>query len=1273
MPFESLVQIEPTAAPRKKMVAGLGCNACPAKKYWKRGIKPIMGKVRGKKLFILAQNPGYYDNKDKIALVGDSGDFFWKELKKVGIRRKDCDVQYAVRCMPVEGKDEDTGRWKNRPPAKDEIACCSKYTSRAIRKSRAIVYLIFGDIAARQICGTEFKKAQSIFWSNTLNAKVYVLDQPYTFLRGVSNAKLTAFRVALAAAASEVTGKYKGDPRYAALEKQDYQWITTIEEAEEEARLIRKAAKKGIRVSFDSEEDYLDKYKKRMPLNMSTCFKPGRARNFCIYYPGIKMERSVRLKMLEIVAGLLSDPDIAKVLHHGVSDDNASRKMYGVKIRNFHFDTEYSTFFKEPSRLAFGLKSLADIDYPEFSGYASIIIPWAIPKDLTSHPEQFQKDAATNLKKSQQDQYNFYRKRGMLRYGQIPKKQFNLYACADADLCKRQEIKTKHVSLPLLSIYVDSAWVLNRMEHNGPLFDFKHYKKLTKLYPPKLEKVKKQLAKIAGKDFNPASPPQVYDWVYNKLKLTYPFDLRKPGAKINTQKATMEFLGRTNKFCRLVALFRKLSKIVTTYLESFEKCAIDNDGRLRTKWWLCLAKGELVLTDRGCIPVEDVKKGYTLISHTGKDRKVTEIFYNGYKELIKIKLANGMHLKTTKNHPYLVNGEWLRADELTVGMHAVVYGAKEIWKDVVGHHSNQVSSWGRVRYRASKQIRHLTKTKEGRLKVSINHKYYRVSKLVADAFIPRDKCKPVVRHKNGYNWDNTIGNLKRGTTADNVNDKVLHGTARKCNLSNKDVVYIRAQSTYHGIQTDLAAKFGVSRETIKDIRNYRYRLTSKSSFVQFKTSEIVSVQLVGTQKTYGLSVYKDESHITQGIVTHNTGTQTGRLSSGGTKNESVDTVINLQNVHGDNNLQNQAIADKQWRKCFDYAASKVKRLVGSGLIRKFKKYANDPKKLYDVRDDDTGKIVKEGLISKIKEKLKNKLWQIAVKRILRKYGNIKIFLGFDFGQIEIRILAMLSGDKNLIADCKSGDIHSKVGHTMTGWAIEKIKKDKKTRTLTKNIHFGIAFGLPPDGVYSFILAKDPNISVTREEVHKYYDAYFARYTRIKKLVAKLQSMAEHKGYVENMFEFRRPLNTSQSSSDDETETTGAYWKNQAINTPVQGSAHHMMLMAVAALRLRKKKYLPLLGIPTMEVHDALYFFVRLKNLLKAAELGKYLLEHEPLRTIKRKFKKVKINLPLEVEGKAGFRLGDTVEIKDLSESDALADMVIETMQKEYMLDLELAA
>lgn len=989
MEFESLVQIEPTKPRPKKMVAGLGCSACPAKKTWKKGINPVFGKVRGKKLFIIAQNPGYNENKEEKELVGASGEWLWKEMKKVGLRRKDCDIQYAVRCMTVDGKDEE-GRWKARTPDKEEIACCSKYTARAIRRSNAKIYIIFGELAARQVCGREFKKKQRIFWSDTLGAKVYCLDHPAFFFRGGSTSRLTAFRVSLAAAAAEVTGKHKGDPRYAALEKQDYQWITTIEEAEEEARLIRRAGAKGIRVSFDSEDDYLEEYKTRMPLNMSTCFKPGRSRIFGLYHPELKMKDSTRRKILGIVAGLLNDPKIPKVLHHGVSDDNVSRRDFGVKIRGFHFDTEYSTFFKDPSRKGFGLKGIADIDYPEFSGYASIIIPWAIPAVPEDATEEFKKQVIATSKKSQQDQYNWYRSRGMLRYSQIPLKQLGLYAGADADLCKRQEIRTKNVSLPLLDVYVDSAWVLNRMELNGPVFDFEHHKKLTQIYPPRLKKVKKQIAKIAGPDFNPASGIQVNHYVYKVLKLEYPFPLKR-GEKINAAKAALEFLGRTNKFCKLVALFRKLSKMVSTYLVSFEKCAIANYGRLRTKWWL-------------------------------------------------------------------------------------------------------------------------------------------------------------------------------------------------------------------------------------------------------------------------------------------TGTRTGRLSSGGTKGESVDTVINLQNVHGDEQLQNQAVADKAWRECYDYAIEKMYKVVGSKLMIKVAKYADNPAKLYDTRDDDTGKVTRAGIISKVKAKLKREAWQNYAERIILKYGNTRIFLGFDFGQIEVRVLAQLSGDKNLIKDCKSGDIHSKVGHTMTGWAIEKIKKDKKTRTLTKNIHFGIMYGLNPDGVYNFILAKDPDITVTREEVHKMYEAYFRRYPGVKRLTEVLRRMAEEKGYVENMFGFRRPLDTNQNNdeNDEETGGGGAYWGNQAINTPIQGAAHHLMLMAVAALRKKKKKYLKLLGIPTMEVHDALYFFVKLKHMIKAFILGKELLEKEPLELVAKKFPKIEWDMPIIVEGKSGFRLGDTVENEGLTESAALAEMVLETYVKECVLDIELA-
>jgi len=163
-------------------------------------------------------------------------------------------------------------------------------------------------------------------------------------------------------------------------------------------------------------------------------------------------------------------------------------------------------------------------------------------------------------------------------------------------------------------------------------------------------------------------------------------------------------------------------------------------------------------------------------------------------------------------------------------------------------------------------------------------------------------------------------------------------------------------------------------------------------------------------------------------------------------------------------------------------------------------------------------------------------------------------------------------------------------------------------------------------------------------------------------------MAEEKGYVENMFGFRRPLNTGEQTEEGDT---GAYWGNQAINTPIQGSAHHLMLMGVATLKRKAKHYLKLLGIPTMEVHDALYFFVRLKDMIRAKMRGKELLEQEPLKIIKKEYPDIKWRMPLVVESKQGFRLGDTVENEGMTEAESLAEMVLETLVKESLLEQEL--
>src|SRR5689334_13041510 len=101
--YENLVQIE--TKNKKLSNDERGCEHCPAKKGFKYGFGPVKGKVKGRKLFIWAQNPGQKEVKKKKELVGPTGELLWKEFAKLGVSRHDCDIQNAVRCLPND-KDE---------------------------------------------------------------------------------------------------------------------------------------------------------------------------------------------------------------------------------------------------------------------------------------------------------------------------------------------------------------------------------------------------------------------------------------------------------------------------------------------------------------------------------------------------------------------------------------------------------------------------------------------------------------------------------------------------------------------------------------------------------------------------------------------------------------------------------------------------------------------------------------------------------------------------------------------------------------------------------------------------------------------------------------------------------------------------------------------------------------------------------------------------------------------------------------------------------------
>jgi len=304
-----------------------------------------------------------------------------------------------------------------------------------------------------------------------------------------------------------------------------------------------------------------------------------------------------------------------------------------------------------------------------------------------------------------------------------------------------------------------------------------------------------------------------------------------------------------------------------------------------------------------------------------------------------------------------------------------------------------------------------------------------------------------------------------------------------------------------------------------------------------------------------------------------TGAVTGRLRSGGTR-DGIHGVVNMQNLHGSPFLKNLLVSDAKWCEVLFWEA---------------------------------GQELPEDILA------------------------IDLFLAFDYSQIEIRMLAECSGDPLLIEQFNAGlDIHCAVGNAINpAWSFEFIKKDKDTRTFIKNCHFGLIYGLSEKGLYYYLKAK--GIKATEEQAARFHRDYFARYRGVASYIDRMRAKAERDGYVDTIFGFRRRIGNDY----DEDRTTNPL--NQAINSPIQGAAHTLLLCSMAILDETPSLF-PLLSTPIMEVHDALVFRVKFRDLPEAYVQAKTLLEGGVVDYTRRVFD-LNLRVPLVSEGSAGFRYG----------------------------------
>ena len=287
-------------------------------------------------------------------------------------------------------------------------------------------------------------------------------------------------------------------------------------------------------------------------------------------------------------------------------------------------------------------------------------------------------------------------------------------------------------------------------------------------------------------------------------------------------------------------------------------------------------------------------------------------------------------------------------------------------------------------------------------------------------------------------------------------------------------------------------------------------------------------------------------------------------------------------------------------------------------------------------------------------------------------GELNTFLAFDYSQAEIRLLAEISNDALLISQLQSGrDIHCLVGSTLTGWAPERIANEKNLRRMVKNTVFGVIFGLGRDNLYPYVAGKIREIDgekadmtgITPERLGKLYDKFFERYDGVARYVAEMRERAETVGVVESVWGFRREV-----FKDDETRDT--YYGNQAVNAPVQSSAHGLMLIALALLHLKPKTY-ALLRKPVMEVHDALVFLTQVHGLPEAFRQGKHLLETAVVEYAKKHFKR-QLRVPLIAEAEAGLTLGSLVDYDGGPVEEWLAAWRVKHREVEHKAFAELA-
>ena len=231
-------------------------------------------------------------------------------------------------------------------------------------------------------------------------------------------------------------------------------------------------------------------------------------------------------------------------------------------------------------------------------------------------------------------------------------------------------------------------------------------------------------------------------------------------------------------------------------------------------------------------------------------------------------------------------------------------------------------------------------------------------------------------------------------------------------------------------------------------------------------------------------------------------------------------------------------------------------------------------------------------------------------------GDGAVFLAIDYSQIELRLLAHLSGDEHLVRAFNEGeDFHAETAARVFGVSVDEVTPGLRSRA--KAVNFGIVYGQQAYGL-------SQSLDIPMAEAKEMIDAYFKAYPGVRAYLDSTVAFAREHGYAETMYGRRRPIPELQQRN----QTLRAFGERTAMNHPMQGTAADIIKIAMVrvARRMREEGFVAKM---VLQVHDELDFECPLDEVDRLTALVRDVMEHV-----------VELRVPLIAEASSGTTWAD---------------------------------